>query len=73
MINELNKRFLEFSFNGENKSINESMILFYGTHDSKVIPVGYDIWVREESYQGVKKGKQDASFSKWGLGENILL
>ena len=26
-----------------------------------------------QSYQSVKKGKQVASFTKWGLGENIAL
>ena len=33
-INELNKRFLKFSFNGKNKSIEESMISFCRTHSS---------------------------------------
>ena len=35
MINELNKKILKFSFNGENKSIEESMIPYYGTHGSR--------------------------------------
>ena len=49
MINELNKKILKFSFNGENKSIDESMIPYYGTHGSrqqinnKPIQVGYNI------------------------------
>ena len=44
--------------------------------------VGYNIWVLAEAYdyvvqfvpyQGVKKGKQVASSTKWGLGENVVL
>ena len=35
VINESNKRFLKFSFNRENKSIDESMIPCYGTYDSR--------------------------------------
>ena len=35
VVNELNKRFLKFSFNRKNKSIDESMIPCYGTHDSR--------------------------------------
>ena len=35
LINELNKRFIKYSFNGENKSIEESMIPYYGTHGSR--------------------------------------
>ena len=68
MINELNKRFLKFSFNWENKSIDEG----WGTHGSrqqinnKLIQVGYKIFVLEaygrvvqfKPYQGVTKGKR---------------
>ena len=44
--------------------------------------VGYNIWVLAEAYgflvkfepyQGVQKGKQVASSSKWGLIENVVL
>ena len=73
VINELNKTFLKFSFNGESKSIDESMIPYYGSHGSgqqinnKTIRVGYSIWFLAETYhslvqfephQGVKKEKQ---------------
>ena len=34
MINELNKKYLKFSSNWENKPIVESMISYYGTPDS---------------------------------------
>ena len=34
VINELNKRFLKFSFSGEIKFIKESIIPYYGTHGS---------------------------------------
>ena len=34
VINELNKRFLKFSFSGENKFTKESIIPYYGTHGS---------------------------------------
>ena len=76
MISELNKAFLNFSFNGENKSIDKSMIPYFGTHDSrhrikrKPILVEYNICVLAEQYgavvqfkpyQGVKKGKQVAT------------
>ena len=35
VIKELNKRFLKFSVNGENKSVDESMIPYYGTCNSR--------------------------------------
>ena len=88
MINEVNKRFLKFSFNGENRSIDESMILYYETHSSsqrinnKPIRVGHNIWffaekygyvVQLEPHQCVKKGKQAVSSFKWGLGEKDVL
>ena len=88
MINEVNKRFLKFSFNGENRSIDESMILYYETHSSsqrinnKPIRVGHNIWFFAETYgyvvqlephQCVKKGKQAVSSFKWGLGEKDVL
>ena len=56
MINELNKRFLKFSFNKENKSLHESMIPYYWTHGSrertnnKPIWVGYSIWIFVKGY-----------------------
>ena len=80
-------RDLKFSFNEENKSIDKSMIPYYGTHSGrqrikkKPIRVGYSIWVLAEAYgyvvqfkpyQGVKKGKQVASSFKWGLEEKVL-
>ena len=64
VINELNKRFLKFSFNGENISMNESMIPYYRTHDSrqrinkKLIQVGYNIWVLAEAYGSVVSSNQ---------------
>ena len=75
VINELSKNILKFSFNEENKSIDESMISCYGTHGSrqrinnKPIWLGYNIWilveghgyvVQFEPYQGVKKRNQAA-------------
>ena len=50
--------------------------------NNKPIQVGHNIWVLAEAYgyvvqfkpyQGVKKKKQVASSSKWGLEENIVL
>ena len=35
VISELNKKFLKFSFNGENRFINEFINLYYGTHGSR--------------------------------------
>ena len=55
VVNVLNKRFSNFSFNGESKSINKSMIPFYGTYGSKQrinnkpIRVGYIIWILAET------------------------
>ena len=64
------------------------MIPYYRTRDSrqrtnnKSIQVGYNIWVLAEAccyvvqfepYQGVKKGKQVASSTKWRLGKNDVL
>ena len=65
------------------------MIPCYGTHGSKQrisnksIQEKYKMWVPiVEAYgfvvqfrpnQGTKKGKQVASSTKWGLGENIFL
>ena len=88
MVNGLNKRYLKFTFSGENKSIDQSKIPYYPNHGSrqriksKSIRIGYNIWVLAEAYgyvvqfepyQGVKKGKQFASSTKWGLGENAVL
>ena len=56
VIIELNKKFLKFTFNGENKSIDQSMISYYANHDSrqrinsKPIRVEYNIWVFAEAY-----------------------
>ena len=56
MIYKLNKRFLKFSFNEENKSIDESMIFYYRTRDSKqrinnqLIQEGYKTLVLAEVY-----------------------
>ena len=87
-ISELIRRLLKFSFNGENKSIDEYMISYYGTHGSrqrinnKPVRVGYNIWVltkaydyvfQFEPYQGVTKDKQFASPTKCRLGENLVL
>ena len=83
MINELNKRFLKFSFSCENKSIDKG----WGTHGSrqrinnKLIQVGYKMLVLEaygrvvqfKPYQGVTKEKRVASSTKWRLGENVVL
>ena len=50
--------------------------------NNKPIWVGYNIWVLAEAYvyvvqfepyQSVQKGKQVASTSNWGLGENFVL
>ena len=82
MINDLNKRLLKllkFTFNWENKPVDQSMISYYATHGSRLrknnkpIRVGCNIWVIAEAYdyviqfepyQGVKKGKHVASFTK---------
>ena len=74
--------------NGENKSIHQSKISCYANHGSrqrvrsKSIRIGYNIWVLADAYgyvvqfepnQRVKKRKQVASSTKWGLGENVVL
>ena len=81
-------RFLKFTFNRENKSINQSMISYYVNHDrlqrinNKPVGMSYNIGVfgkaygyvvQFEPYQGVKKEKQVASSSKGGLGESVVL
>ena len=63
------------------------MIPYYRTHGSrqlinnKPIRLGYNICVHGEAYgyviqfepyQSVKKRKRIASYTKWGLGENVL-
>ena len=88
MINELKKRFLKFSLNEDNKSIRRiygSLLANSWLEQiikSKPIRVGYNIWVLAEAYgyvaqfepyQGVQKGKQVASSTKCGLGENVVL
>ena len=45
VINELNKGLLKFSFNGRSKSIDESIILYYGTHGSRQQINNKPIWV----------------------------
>ena len=72
VINELNKRFLKFTFHGKNKFIDQSMISYFANHGSwqrinnKPIGGGHNIWLLSEAYgyvaqfqpcQGVKKGK----------------
>ena len=76
-VSELIRRLLKFSF-----------LFSYGTHGSrqrtnnKPVREGYNIWVltkaydyvfQFEPYQGVTKGKQFASPTKWSLGENAVL
>ena len=88
MIKDLNNKFLKHSFNGENRSIDESMIPYFDTHGSrqrinnKSIRVGYKFWVLAETYgyviqfepyQGAKVGKQITSQTRWGLGEKFVL
>ena len=88
MIKGLNNKFLKHSFNDENKSIDESMISYFGTHGSrprinnKPICVGYKFWVLAEAYgyviqfepyQNAKVDRQIASQTRWGLGEKIVL
>ena len=87
-ISELIRRLLKFSFNGENNSINESMIPYYGTHGSRqqinkkpvrleydilVLTKAYDYVFQFEPYQGVRKGKQFACPIKCRLRENVIL
>ena len=72
----------------ESKSIDESMILYYGIHGSrqriknKSIQEGYKTWVladpygyvvQFEQYEGAKKGKKVVSSNIWELGKNIFL
>ena len=88
MINELNKRFLKFTFKGENKFIDQSMISHFANHDSRqqinnkpgltecniwVLAEAYGYLVQFKPYQGVKKGKVVASSTKWELGKNVVL
>ena len=78
---------LQFSFNGENKSINESMIPYYGTHgksqriNDKSIRMGYDIWVLAKPYDDslvrttarCKERKTSRISCKRELGGNVVL
>ena len=88
MINELNRRFLNFSFNGESKSIDESMISYCRAHDSmqrinnkpirvgyniSVLPEAYGFLVQFEPYHRIKKEKQVAFSTKWGFGKKTVL
>ena len=88
MIMDLNNKYLKHSFNGENKSIDESMIPYFDTHGSrqrinnKSICVGYKFWVlaetygyviQFETYQGAKVGKLITSQTRWSLGEKVVL
>ena len=72
MINELNKRCLNFTFNEEKKSIDQSMSTYFANHSSgqrlnnkpnrlgckiSVLAEAYGYTVQFEPYQGVKKGK----------------
>ena len=72
VINEINKNFLKFTFNGRNRSIDQLVISNFANHGSrqwinnKSGPMGCNIWglaeaygylVQFEPYQGVKKGK----------------
>ena len=74
-----------FSFNGEKKSIDKSMILYYKTHGSrqrinnKPIRVGCNIWILADNVgqckpnESLMKEKQVASTTYWRLGENAVL
>ena len=68
--------------------MDQSMISYFANHGSrhrinnKPIQVRHNIWVLAQAYgqvvqfepdQGVKKGKQVASTTKWGLVENVFL
>ena len=87
LIKDLNNKFLEHSFNGENKSIEESMIPYFGTHvsrqtiNNKPIRVSYKFWVlgkgygyviQFKTYQGAKVGKQIVTQTTWGLREKFV-
>ena len=76
-----------FSLNGENKSIDKSMVLYYKTHGSrqrinnKPIRVGYNVWILAEAYgnvgqcepnESLMKEKHVASTAYWRLGENVV-
>ena len=62
-VNELNKRFLRFSFNGENKSIDESMIPVCRTRGS---------WQRINKKVDWSGGCNIwFSSTKWGSGKNF--
>ena len=88
MINELNKRFLKFSLNDENKSIERIYYSLLANSwlwqiiNNKPNRVGYNIWVPTEAYgyvaqfepcHSVQKGKQVASSTECGLEENVVL
>ena len=75
--------------NRNNKSVDESMIPYYGRNSSKQriqnkpVRVGYKMWVMAETsgyvidfdvYQGAKNGASAKSSStSWGLGEKVVL
>ena len=80
MINKSNRRFLKSSFNRYNKSIvwfpvKELMAvgneLMTGRFKRNIKSNSYLVHYRP--YQGTKKGKQVASSTKWGLGDNVVL
>ena len=80
VINELDERFLKFSFNGEKKSINESMIPFYGTCGSRKQNGMYSlapcrsIWLYSSVWtkSSCKERKLAPSTAKWGLGKMLF-
>ena len=88
LITNLNEKFLKYSSNCETKSVDESMIPYYGSHGSKQrinnkpIRVGYKVWVLAEAYgyviqfepyQGAKTGRHISTTTTWGLGEHVVL
>lgn len=89
LYDQLNIRCRQFAPNKDNKSIDESMIPYYGRNSSKQrmqnkpVRVGYKMWVLAESsgyvlqfdpYAGAKSGrKQHSSTNSWGLSENVVL
>ena len=87
-ISAINERCLTNFPNGENLSVDESMLPYFGKHGSKQriankpIRMGYKMWVMAEStgyvvqfepYQGARHQSVRSSSINFGLGEQVVI
>lgn len=78
VIKDLNEKVLKFSLNGENKSIDESMVFTSALMEvDRESIINQFVWVISFGFslkdQGAKVGKQIAFQTKWGIGEMVVL